>query len=183
MVDRKKKNPKKRGRPALRPAQRKRNNVTMRMTDDLKMRLENSANDHGRSLSEEIEHIMERFFITDDHMALIFGDLNFRRFVDAALDAKGFIEFDGKSVWTDDVGKAAFKKAVECLVVPPDFDNDFPESTMPEKLGLTAAEYAYGRQSGGNAGPLGVFLSQAEAKAVIAKKPGIKKSKTRKKEG
>ena len=182
MVDRKKKNLKKRGRPALRPAQRKRNNVTMRMTDDLKKRLEKSANDHGRSLSEEIEQIVERFFITDDHMALVFGDLNFRKFVDAALDAKRLIEeCGGESVWANDNAKAAFQKAVECLADPPDFNKDFPQLGTPQYIGFLAARYAYERLSGGKASPLGVVVVEAEARAIIAQEPGRKKSKPRKK--
>lgn len=51
--------PKKRGRPSLPDEKRKRNNVTIRMTDALKTSLEISADDQGRSLSEEIESRLE----------------------------------------------------------------------------------------------------------------------------
>ena len=49
----------KRGRPPLPPKQRKRNNVTIRLRDDLKSSLQEAGVDQGRSLSEEIEARLE----------------------------------------------------------------------------------------------------------------------------
>ena len=51
---------KKRGRPRKPDSEKRRNNVTIRMKDDLKRRLEEDAYSQGRSLSEEIEFRMER---------------------------------------------------------------------------------------------------------------------------
>ena len=49
----------KRGRPRLNPAQRKRNNVTLRLRDELKQQLAEQAKANGRSLSEEMEYRLE----------------------------------------------------------------------------------------------------------------------------
>ena len=49
----------KRGRPRLNPAQRKRNNVTLRLRDKLKQQLAEQADANGRSLSEEMEYRLE----------------------------------------------------------------------------------------------------------------------------
>ena len=51
---------KKRGRPRKPDSEKRRNNVTIRMKDDLKRRLEEDAYSQGRSLSEEIEFSLER---------------------------------------------------------------------------------------------------------------------------
>ena len=51
---------KKRGRPPVAPELRKRNNVTIRLRDQLKASLESDAQENGRSLSEEIEARLER---------------------------------------------------------------------------------------------------------------------------
>jgi plasmid stability protein len=48
-----------RGRPPLSPEQRKRNNVTLRLRDELKQQLEARADASGRSLSEEMEFRLE----------------------------------------------------------------------------------------------------------------------------
>jgi len=49
----------KRGRPRLSPKQRKRNNVTLRLRDELKQQLAERADANGRSLSEEMEYRLE----------------------------------------------------------------------------------------------------------------------------
>ena len=49
----------KRGRPRLNPKQRKRNNVTLRLRDELKQKLAERADANGRSLSEEMEYRLE----------------------------------------------------------------------------------------------------------------------------
>tara|TARA_R110000744_G_scaffold5383_1_gene19010 strand:+ start:711 stop:1151 length:441 start_codon:yes stop_codon:yes gene_type:complete len=53
----------KRGRPPLPQERRKRNNVTLRLRDELKQRLAEQADANGRSLSEEMEYRLE-FSIT-----------------------------------------------------------------------------------------------------------------------
>ena len=49
----------KRGRPRISPKQRKRNNVTLRLRDELKEQLVEQAAANGRSLSEEMEYRVE----------------------------------------------------------------------------------------------------------------------------
>jgi hypothetical protein len=58
-----------RGRPPKPPGERKRNNVTIRMRDELKAALEAAAVQNQRSLSEEIEGRLEQAFA----IARVFG--------------------------------------------------------------------------------------------------------------
>ena len=51
-----------RGRPAIKPSERKRNNLTFRVRDALKDELRFAAMEAGRSLSEEVEHRLEQSF-------------------------------------------------------------------------------------------------------------------------
>jgi hypothetical protein len=57
-----------RGRPRVQDAARKRNNVTIRMRDGLKSKVEQSAVAQQRSISEEIETRLERSFEQEDHV-------------------------------------------------------------------------------------------------------------------
>jgi hypothetical protein len=54
-----------RGRPRVQDTARKRNNVTIRMRDELKSKIEQSAGTYQRSISQEIESRLERSFITE----------------------------------------------------------------------------------------------------------------------
>ena len=54
-----------RGRPAKPETQRKRRNLTFRVRDYLRADLERIAAEEGRSISEVIEHRLERSFIED----------------------------------------------------------------------------------------------------------------------
>ncbi len=56
---------KKRGRPRKPESEKRRNNVTIRMRDDVKRRIEEAADSQGRSLSEEIEFRLERTFLEE----------------------------------------------------------------------------------------------------------------------
>ena len=56
---------KQRGRPRKPNSEKRRNNVTIRMKDDLKRHLEEAAASKGRSLSEEIEFSLERRFLEE----------------------------------------------------------------------------------------------------------------------
>ena len=55
----------KRGRPAIKPSERKRNNVTIRVRDALKSELQSAAAEFGRSLSEEMETRLERSLLEE----------------------------------------------------------------------------------------------------------------------
>jgi hypothetical protein len=59
-----------RGRPKVSDAIRKRNNVTTRMRDDLKSRIEQSADAQERSISEEIEARLQRSFAEDARLGV-----------------------------------------------------------------------------------------------------------------
>ncbi len=56
---------KQRGRPRKPDSEKRRNNVTIRMRDDVKRRMEEAADSQGRSLSEEIEFRLERTFLEE----------------------------------------------------------------------------------------------------------------------
>ena len=56
---------KKRGRPRKPDSEKRRHNVTIRMKDDIKRRLQEAADSQGRSLSEEIEFSLERRFLEE----------------------------------------------------------------------------------------------------------------------
>ena len=66
-------NPKKRGRPALPESERKSRNLTFRARGDLRDRLLRSANESGRSMSEEIEFQLEQGFERGQWMAVMLG--------------------------------------------------------------------------------------------------------------
>ena len=51
-----------RGRPRVPDKARKKNNVTIRMRDELKLKVEQNAAAHQRSISEEIAWRLERSF-------------------------------------------------------------------------------------------------------------------------
>ncbi len=57
---------KQRGRPRKPDSEKRRNNVTFRMKDDIKRRLQEAANSQGVSLSEEIENRVERTFLGEE---------------------------------------------------------------------------------------------------------------------
>jgi hypothetical protein len=61
--------PKPRGRrPYLPPEERKRESFTFRVRSALRAKIEDTATENGRSLSEEIEHRLERSVYLDDHV-------------------------------------------------------------------------------------------------------------------
>ena len=92
----------KRGRPALPPEKRKRNNFTMRLRDGLKERLQESAADKGRSLSEEAELRLELSYYDEDARIRAFGgDANY--FIMQALTSTiKAIETETGSSWRKD---------------------------------------------------------------------------------
>jgi len=79
---------KRRGRPPISPEQRKRNNVTLRLRDELKQKLEKGARATGRSLSEEMEFRLEQSSASDDE----FGGAEYRSIFQVLGAAAKFIE-------------------------------------------------------------------------------------------
>ncbi len=57
---------KQRGRPRKPDSEKRRNNVTFRMKDDIKRRLQEAANSQGTSLSEETENRVELTFLGEE---------------------------------------------------------------------------------------------------------------------
>lgn len=71
--------PRKRGRPPNPQAAKRRNNVTIRMSDDLKAKLQEMAESEGRSLSEAIELRLEGSFRAAQHITDVLGGPDVRR--------------------------------------------------------------------------------------------------------
>ncbi len=93
----------KRGRPPLRPKQRKRNNVTIRFRDDLKSKVQKAGEDNGRSLSEEIEARLEQSFVGDDVIHHMLGfDLSSMMALRGLADAIAQIERRAGKSWRED---------------------------------------------------------------------------------
>lgn len=106
-----------RGRPPLDPGRRKRNNVTIRLRDELKSAVQEAGSEEGRSLSEEIEYRLERSILVEDHLAVIAGDPATAAFVREMLEVKRLIETDqGKSVWDEFECHEAMKTALNSLL-------------------------------------------------------------------
>jgi len=107
----------KRGRPSLAPGQRKRNNVTIRMRDEVKSAVQDAGSAKGRSLSEEIEYRVERSLLVEDHFALAFEDARTADFVRETLETKRLIEaYQKKSIWDDLESHEAMKAALTRLI-------------------------------------------------------------------
>ena len=64
---------KKRGRPPLPPTEGKREVLTLRVTAELRQRLEGAASDSGRSMSQEAELRIDRSFSAEDERHASFG--------------------------------------------------------------------------------------------------------------
>ena len=89
---------KKRGRPRKSDSEKRRNNVTIRMRDDLKRRIEESANSHGRSLSEEIEFSLERRFLEE----AAYGGKELNGLLMLMVGAAEIIQARSKKSWWSD---------------------------------------------------------------------------------
>src|SRR4051794_14198992 len=62
-----------RGRPSVPKEDKKRNNLTFRTRDDLRDLLSSSAEQAGRSVSEEIEFRLRRSYYEDERITELFG--------------------------------------------------------------------------------------------------------------
>ena len=91
--------------------------LNMRTTQEVRGRLEKSAADSGRSLVQEVEYRIERSYLAEDHLSIIFDDSRTAGFVREILDAKRLIEsHQGKSVWEDFESHEAMKAALKRLL-------------------------------------------------------------------
>jgi hypothetical protein len=90
-----------RGRPKLPEETRKRNNVTIRMRDELKAQVQDAAAAQERSLSDEIERRLERSFAEESG----FGGPEMRRvayLMTSAFATAGQLNAAGKADWIKD---------------------------------------------------------------------------------
>jgi Arc-like DNA binding domain len=93
--------PRSRGRPRVPDKARKRNNVTIRMRDELKSKIEQNATAHQRSISEEIETRLERSFVEET----AFGGPEMRRMaylMGSAFAVAGQHSAAGEPDWLDE---------------------------------------------------------------------------------
>ena len=113
----KKPKPKKMGRPALPPGEKRGASMGFRPTPEIRGKLEEAAKANGRSMSQEVEHRLERSFSEEDYLALLYGDPNMLELVREFLDAKRLIETHlKKSVWGDLDSHEAMKSALRRLI-------------------------------------------------------------------
>ena len=69
---------KKMGRPTLPKDQRRGASMGFRPTPEIRQRLEAAAQENGRSMSQEIEHRLERSFIMEDvdsYLTRVFAEM------------------------------------------------------------------------------------------------------------
>lgn len=105
------------GRPKLPKGEGKKTPLNMRTTQQLRARLERAAAESGRSLVHEVEHRLERTFITEDFLGALGADEKAGALLRDFLDAKTLIEGHREaSIWTDFEANEAFKSAVRDLV-------------------------------------------------------------------
>ena len=64
--------PKRRGRPPAPEDRRRRHNLTFRIRSDLREQIETAARENGRSMSEELEHLIERSLDQDTKISARF---------------------------------------------------------------------------------------------------------------
>ena len=106
--------------------------LNMRTTREVRERLERRAADSGRSLVQEVERRLERSFLEEDYLALIYDDPNTAGFVRLFLDAKRLIESHlEKSVWGDMESHEAMKSALKRLLAQ---NAPSPSSSLKKKM-------------------------------------------------
>jgi hypothetical protein len=111
---------KRRGRPRMDLAQRKRANLTFRVRDELRARLEAAARVGQRSISEEIEHRLEASFRDEELLITNLGGTAGQRIIRPLLIFFEFLALSGKD-WTKDKETAgslsdAIKIVVDAVV-------------------------------------------------------------------
>ena len=174
----------KRGRPRKPDSEKRRNNVTIRMKDDLKRRLEEAADSQGRSLSEEIEFSLERRFLEE----AAYGGKELNGLLMLMVGAAEIIQARTEKSWSSDwetsiAVRAAWKKLAAAtgprppaeliqhfergdeLPPPP----ELPTRPSPPRRGLLTPELL---------GKLSHLIAHdsVEAKAFVAKMATIEKA-------
>ncbi len=115
----------KRGRPRKPDSEKRRNNVTFRMRDSVKKRLQESAANAGRSLSEENEYHLERALLEEE----TFGGRQFHALFGLLGNAAVLIEQQtGKAYFEDYYTYVAVRAAWQRLI------DDFGPSPPAENI-------------------------------------------------
>jgi hypothetical protein len=109
-----------RGRPAMRPEDRKRNNITLRLRDSTRATLERVAEERGRSVSEEIEYRVEQSLLDPNFPPELTGlaELFIRAMFETGNAISGANRWSGHGVtpWLGDpYARKQADEAVRCL--------------------------------------------------------------------
>jgi hypothetical protein len=136
--------PRPKGRPPKPEADRKRTNFTMRVRDELRDQLRAAAAASGRSVSEEIEHRLERSFSEDQAFQWALGGEHNERFMRAFTIAAWLIETRTGKKWHEDdetmhevrFAASAIIAAIRRKLTPHEADSLLTQSSY--------AEYAFG---------------------------------------
>jgi len=120
---------KKTGAKARGPYENKRAVLTTRITGKTRKALENAAAMSGRSLSQEIEHRLERSFLVEDSLGLIGIHPEIARLIKNLLDAQRVIEMrTGAPVGNDSESAIAFGSAMSVIA------RQFSKNKTPSKV-------------------------------------------------
>ncbi len=126
----------KRGRPRKPDSEKRRNNVTIRMRDSVKERLQESAAKTGRSLSEEIEYHLERTLLDEEARDREWGGKKLHGLFRMMVGALEVIEQDRGKTCADDWGAlSAVKEAWETLLFINLAPKDQPFGDFLESIG------------------------------------------------
>lgn len=107
----------KRGRPRKPDGEKRRNNVTIRMRDDVKRRMEEGAYSEGRSLSEEVEARIEGSLSREDDLVERFGGIGQYRWMLLLAATLQMVEKSTGEKWDEDAHTNALARGAieECV--------------------------------------------------------------------
>ena len=124
---------KKRGRPPLPPTEGKREVITLRVTGELRRRLNSAALETGRSMSQEAELRIEWSFQRDDDRHASFGGLDKYRLAQ-------WISFSIQMA--EDITGKRFRRDRETTNIAISAINEMLQKLVPEAAGGLSDEYA-----------------------------------------
>ena len=123
----------KRGRPALLPTEGKREVISLRVTGELRQRLEAAASETGRSMSQEAELRIERSFQREDNLHSNFGGPDKYRLAQ-------WIAFSIQMA--EDITGKRFRRDRETTYIAISAINEMLQKLVPEAAGGLSDEYA-----------------------------------------
>ena len=124
---------KKRGRPPLPPTEGKREVITLRVTGELRRRLESAASETGRSMSQEAELRIERSFQREDDQHANFGGPDRYRLAQ-------WIAFSIQIA--EDITDKRFRRDRKTTNIAVAAINEMLQKLVPEAAGALSDEYA-----------------------------------------